>query len=208
MAMRVKNIIGKRIELGGIWYKLDRPIPCPPIPLDNDYPVRKKMLTSGLLITKSLILVPGKIDDETTAFQVIDSSGNKKFLCGSKVSGCGFIYGEPNSDTYYIAEGIATASTIYEEHGNCVYAAFTSTNLKSLATRLRGKYPKKDIIICGDDDHTTVGNPGMKHAIAAAKAARAAYTFPDFNGLDRGPKDSDFNDLKRLLEAHKNEAIE
>jgi len=205
MAMKVNDLIGRKIKFENKWYILEELIPCPPLPLRNSYPIRKVMLTDGLFISGELLVVFGMIDGDIVAVQLIDTHGNKKFLRGSKPNGCGFRYGDPDSATYYIAEGIATASTLFQEFGDCVYAAFTCTNLKHLATRLREKYPKKDLIICGDDDYTTEGNPGRKHAIRAAKASNSAYTFPDFTGLNRGPKDTDFNDLMRLIKGSKDE---
>jgi putative DNA primase/helicase len=59
-----------------------------------------------------------------------------------------------------------------------------------------------DLLICGDDDHATEGNPGRAKAMEAAVRCGGDWVLPDFTGLPRGPKDTDFNDLRRLREVH------
>ena len=100
-----------------------------------------------------------------------------------------------------IAEGVATALTLFEDTGFPVITAFNANNLAPVVESIRWKYFDTDILICGDDDHMTDGNPGRTKAKEAAAHCGGDWVLPDFTGLPRGPKDTDFNDLKRLKEA-------
>ena len=71
-----------------------------------------------------------------------------------------------------------------------------ASNLKPVALALRAKYPSAQLIIAGDDDRQTEGNPGRKSAIEAAQAAGALLTFPEWP-TDAPLALSDFNDLQQ-----------
>ena len=45
---------------------------------------------------------------------------------------------------------------------------------------LKEEYPKTHIIIAGDDDHKTEGNPGRTKATEAASSIDTSVVFPDF----------------------------
>jgi len=183
-----------------IW---DKAIPAPPT---HPYLLLKRVKPYSLKISERGLEVPGYINGKLVSLLAIPNDGGQKmFLKGSTITGSYYKLGQVNDQTIYIAEGFATAATIHEDNSHCVYCAFTCNNLKHVAVYLRDKYPELDIIICGDDDYRTTNNPGRKHAIEAAKAAKAAYTFPDFTGLERGPKDTDFNDLARLIKESNSE---
>ena len=62
---------------------------------------------------------------------------------------------------------------------------------------MRETFPDSHIIIAGDDDHQTGGNPGKTKAEEAAAAVSASVVFPDF-GNERPEKATDFNDLHCL----------
>jgi len=59
------------------------------------------------------------------------------------------------------------------------------------------RVPKAHIIIAGDDDHKTEGNPGRTKAIEAASSIDTSVVFPDF-GENLPEKATDFNDLHLL----------
>jgi putative DNA primase/helicase len=111
------------------------------------------------------------------------------------VSRCHFILGEPNG-VINVCEGFATAATVREDIGNAVVVAFNAGNLPSVAKELRGKFLGLQIVICADDDAATPGNPGMKHARAAAQAVGGFLAVPDF-GEHRPERAADFNDLHK-----------
>ncbi|MCY1558522.1 hypothetical protein D9M68_954630 [compost metagenome] len=75
-------------------------------------------------------------------------------------------------------------------------------NLKPVALALRAKYGDVvELVIAGDDDRLTPGNPGRESGMAAALAAGALITFPDWPA-DSPPSLSDFNDLHCWRLAH------
>ena len=100
-----------------------------------------------------------------------------------------------------IAEGYATAASIHEATGYAVAVAFDAGNLQPVATALRKRHPSVKLLICGDDDFQTAGNPGATAAEAAALAVKGAHVLPVF--ADRGDaKLTDFNDLAISEGAH------
>jgi len=102
-----------------------------------------------------------------------------------------------------IAEGYATAASLYEATGIPVAVAFDAGNLAPVATALRKRYKKTRMLICADDDAFSQGNPGVTCASAAALEVGGAYVAPVFaNEAARreayeakGEKITDFNDL-------------
>ena len=85
--------------------------------------------------------------------------------------------------------------TLREDTQHLVIAAFNCGNLVAVAEQIRWKYPNAEILICGDNDHATEGNPGQTKAIEAATRCGGDWVVPDLTGLNPGPKDTDFNDF-------------
>ena len=129
---------------------------------------------------------------------------DKDFLKGGKNAGAHFVIGDLHSaDTVIIAEGYATAATLFEATGYAAVMAIDSGNLRAVAEILKKLYPKKRFIIASDNDPKDDGtNPGLQKATAAAKAIKAVLAVPQFADGDVG---TDFNDLAALhgLEAVK-----
>lgn len=138
-------------------------------------------------------------DQALRAVQVIRPDGTKRFTKGFEKPGCCLrlghvVVGEP----ILVCEGYATALTLRMavQRRLPVVVALDAGNLQPVATLLRGLYPQCPILICADDDWRTEGNPGRHKAHATAKAvAECHYTWPIFKPRERGPKDTDFNDL-------------
>jgi len=105
-----------------------------------------------------------------------------------------------------VAEGYATAASLYEATGYPVAVAFDAGNLLAVAEALRKRYKKARILVCADDDCFTDGNPGITAASAAALAVNGAWLAPAFADEDArqakhaasGHKLTDFNDLHAL----------
>jgi AAA domain/Toprim domain len=135
---------------------------------------------------------------ELHCLQFIGPDGEKRFLAGGRVTGCYFSIGAvKGSHTLCIAEGYATAATIYEATGYPVAVAFNAGNLEPVARSLRAKFPDTTLIICSDDDVATDGNPGLTKATAAARAVGGKLAVPDF-GAERSAGATDFNDMAAL----------
>ncbi|MCA1908972.1 MAG: DUF5710 domain-containing protein [Magnetospirillum sp.] len=97
-----------------------------------------------------------------------------------------------------IAEGYATAATIFEETGRPVISAFDSGNLKAVAEAVRAKFPDRPLLIAADNDHANVhGNVGMTKAEEAAQAVGGKVVAPNFTAEEKAQKLTDFNDLKQ-----------
>lgn len=109
------------------------------------------------------------------------TEGRKTFLTGGRKRGCYYAIGRP-VDALCIAEGYATAATIYEATGHATACAFDAGNLEPVARALRGKFPRLRLILCADND-ATPGNPGVRYAEAAAKAVRGFLAVPTFEGV-------------------------
>ncbi|MFJ7316837.1 topoisomerase, partial [Pseudomonas sp. NPDC098747] len=78
-------------------------------------------------------------------------------------------------------------------------------NLRPVALALRGAVGEaQQLLIAGDDDRLTEGNPGWKAANAAALAADCLVGFPQWPA-DAPDHLTDFNDLHNWSAAHGNE---
>ena len=132
---------------------------------------------------------------------------DKLFLKGGKTAG-GY-YAIPARDgrtdgPLLIAEGYATAASLHLATGHACLVAFNAQNLSAVARMARGKYPDREIVLCGDNDCETMKdgkawNPGVETAARAAQAVGAKLAVcPALDGSK-----ADFNDLHtaRSLEA-------
>lgn len=144
------------------------------------------------------IMIPLYYDNEIVSLQFIADSGDKRFLFGGRKDGCYFKIGNPQeSDIVCIAEGYATAATIYEDTSYPVIVAFDSGNLLKVTERVKAQYSNKTIIICADDDFLNSNNPGLTKAKEAALKFGTKLAIPSFG--DNRPKNAtDFNDMLQL----------
>lgn len=127
-----------------------------------------------------------------------DGSTDKKGLYGGRRNELFFILGEKDTGRpWLVAEGFSTGASLHEATGNPVFVSFNAGNLPHVAMVLHKAYPKQKILICGDDDWATKGNPGRTKAEEAGRAIDAPTCYPVFSG-QRGDKDTDFNDLATL----------
>ncbi|TXH33862.1 MAG: DUF927 domain-containing protein, partial [Burkholderiaceae bacterium] len=120
----------------------------------------------------------------------------KLFLTGGRKSGLWHWCGDPTgASVLLLAEGYATAASLYQATGRPVAVAFDAGNLAHVAKALRQQYRSALIVLCGDDDRATEArtgtNTGRVKAEAAARAVRGLAVFPE--GLPEGG--SDFNDM-------------
>lgn len=151
----------------------------------NEFPyLRIKGVNSyGLYQLRQQLVVP--VRDATGALcslQFISPEGNKRFLTGGRKRGCYFAIGKPER-VLCLAEGYATAASVFEATGYATAVAFDAGNLEPVARALRVKFPMTTIIICADDDSETLGNPGVTCALAAARAVGGRVAVPSFLGV-------------------------
>lgn len=161
---------------------------------EHAYLVAKGVRGHGLRQRGSELLVPLYSNGQLVNLQRISPDGTKRFLSGGQVRASYSALGTIGQDKpLIVCEGWATGATLHR-FGYTVAAAMNAGNLKPVAMALRVKYPGVEIVIAGDDDRTTEGNPGRTAATSAALAVGGDVCFPDW------PEDaplelSDFNDL-------------
>ncbi|NWB48251.1 toprim domain-containing protein [Pseudomonas gingeri] len=162
---------------------------------DHPYLVAKVVRPHGLRQRGDDLLIPLYLDGRLVNLQRIAPDGAKRFLPGGRVKGTYSPLGiiEPGSQLC-ICEGWATAASLHQHGGYVVAAAMNSGNLTPAAMGLRARYPDQAIVIAGDDDRLTDGNPGRKAANTAAVAVGGQVAFPEWP--EGAPDDlTDFNDL-------------
>jgi putative DNA primase/helicase len=163
---------------------------------DHSYLATKGIRPHHLRQHGDQLLVPLYCAGQLVNVQRINPDGAKRFLSGGQVRGCYSPLGCIGNGPLYVCEGWATAATLSEQTGVAVASAMNAGNIKPAALALRAKYPQAQIVIAGDDDRQTEGNPGRTAAIAAALAIGAQVAFPDWP--DDAPLDlTDFNDLNQ-----------
>lgn len=157
--------------------------------LHDDFPyLRAKGIGphSARLAADGRMMIPVRGPDrEIQSIQYIGPDGTKRFHFGGKVAGGWCLLGTVKPGVpLLLAEGFATASSLYQATNYPVFAAFTAGNLAPVARWLRTEYPRHPILVCGDDDRLTDGNPGRTKAEAAAREIGAKTVFPDCQGTD------------------------
>ena len=161
-------------------------------------PHRARQLGSDLVLL--LVDFSGK----AWSLQTIDKAGGKRLLAGGKKAGNFIVVDGPDYPArVLVCEGFSTGCTLAEiDPAALVLAAVDCGNLQAVATGARNRWPDADLIVCGDDDRATPGNPGATAARAAALAAGARFALPDWPAA--APVHlSDFNDLHQWQRGQK-----
>jgi putative DNA primase/helicase len=165
---------------------------------ENPYLKNKGVNAYGLKSFEDTLLVPVQDMAGTIhGLQFIAPAGSKKFKTGTNKAGHFFTIGNIKDNTIIICEGYATGASIHQATGSAVVIAFDAGNLLPVAQNISSKYPDMTIVIAADDDIGTEGNPGLTKATDAARTVNGLLAIPSFPD-NRGPKDTDFNDLARL----------
>ncbi len=153
-------------------YLWERSTPAEP---GNPYLVKKQIKPHGLHQLNESLLVPvSTITRELVGLQFITGDGEKRFLSGTAISGNFYLIGDSITDLVLIAEGVATAATLYEATGHPVTVAFSAGNLRPVAEAIRNHHPQTTIIICADADPV-----GMAAAQDAAESVAGHWIAPD-----------------------------
>lgn len=169
-----------------------------PAPPDYPYLDRKRVQPHGSRTYRDALCLP--ITDfrrGLQSLQFISASGAKRLLSGGRKQGCFIpVSGRiSRPDRVVICEGWATGCTLAEsEAGWAVLAAIDAGNLQPVAVAARHRWPSAELVIAGDDDRLTPGNPGATKAREAAIAANALLALPQWPA-DAPEHLSDFNDL-------------
>ncbi|EJM25140.1 hypothetical protein PMI22_00486 [Pseudomonas sp. GM21] len=161
---------------------------------DHAYLIAKGVRSHSLRQRNDELLVPLYAGGVLVNLQRIAPDGSKRFLAGGRVKGSYSPMGRITpGKPLCICEGWATGATLHES-GYTVACAMNAGNLKPVALALRAEYHTTEIIVAGDDDRMTEGNPGRTAANAAAAACGGLVTFSEWPA-DAPLTLSDFNDL-------------
>lgn len=156
-----------------------------------------KDLPSPVRSRGNVLVIPMQnIHGDVLSCQFIAEDGSKAYMAGSKRKG-GFYFMQ-GGERLWICEGFATGASLHEESSDSVACAFDTNGLLPVAGALTAIYPGRAIIIMADDDWQTDGNPGVTKAREAADVTGVKVVVPSFSGLNRNPKDTDYNDARRL----------
>jgi putative DNA primase/helicase len=159
-------------------------------PAEHDYLLIKRIRPHGAKLSvyqdhKSLV-IPIFGESGLTSLQFIEADGSKRFLPGGEIKGgffgigmAGVTLAKPGK--ILICEGFATGASLHEWYKQPVIVAFNAGNLEPAAKRIRTLYPNHELIICGDNDESGVG---QKAARAAALAVGGKYLLPPIVGQD------------------------
>jgi len=177
-------------------------------PADPSHPylARKRVGVHGDLRQRGdlLVLPLRDADGQLHSLQYIapdkrlgrDRDRDKDYLAGGRVAGCCYTVSDRADGPLAIAEGYATAASVYEATHCAAVAALHCGNLLAVAQAIRAKCPEREIVIAADSDQWTDGNPGLSKATETARAVNAKLAVPQFR--DTTTKPTDFNDLHQL----------
>lgn len=144
----------------------------------HPYLLSKGVRSHGLLMQGKALLVPMMdATGQVISHQTIGEDGSKRFLAGGKKRGAFFMIGQPKN-VIYVAEGYATAASVFEATGQCSVVAFDAGNLVPVVEGLRGAWPACEIVVAADNDESGAGLDG------ARKAKPDYIVMPDRVGFD------------------------
>ncbi|MEW8439604.1 MAG: toprim domain-containing protein [Candidatus Thiodiazotropha taylori] len=171
----------------------------------HPYLIRKHIQPHGARLYKHALLLPVvDFTNKLTSLQFIGTDGGKLLLSGGRKQGCFIpVAGDMKfSSSIIICEGWATGCTLAEDDPTAlVLAAIDSGNLVPVAMAARNRWPAAKLVIAGDDDRLTAGNPGATKSKAAAIASGALLALPQWP--ENAPEHlTDFNDLVVWLGGH------
>lgn len=148
---------------------------------EHSYLVKKRIQPHGARKYHESLVIP--IHNEANRLvnlQFIDTEGAKRFLSGGRKRDCFCVIGDL-SQRILIAEGFATGASLFEDCGQRVIVAFDAGNLLPVATIIRELLLESEIIICGDND---ISGIGQAKARDAALAIGAKLLIPPTPGND------------------------
>lgn len=160
---------------------------------DHPYLIKKRVGVHGIFQQGSNLLIPAyNTGNEISTYQTIAPDGAKRFLKDGAKKGTFFQIGK-ETPVICVAEGYATAATIHELTGKCVFVAWDSGNLINVCQHIREKHKGHDILVCADNDQWTVGAGLIAANKCASVVSGVRVVYPTFNNTSTKP--TDFNDL-------------
>ena len=137
---------------------------------DHPYLAKKGIGVHGARATGDGRLVVPLYDADGTlaSLQYIDHEGGKLYHAGGQTGGKYWVVGSSDEPgTLYMAEGFATAATVFETTGRPCVVAYSASNLVPVTGSLREKHGiSQDIVIVADHDQSGVGQRYAEQASA------------------------------------------
>ena len=167
---------GAREKAAGLWQKAH------PATSSHAYLRERQVHAYGIRQLRDMLVIPARdVYGRLHTLQFIGPDGSKRFLTGGRIAGHYFGLGKPKSKLL-LGEGYATCATLHHATGEAVAVCFNCGNLEAVARALREKFRWLTLVVCADNDLATEGNPGVTHAIAAAKAVGGLLALPKRGG--------------------------
>lgn len=149
--------------------------------VDHPYLVKKRIQPHEARLYGDALVIPiFNESDHIVNLQFISTEGQKRFLSGGRKRGCFYIIGN-QSEKILICEGFATGASLYEDSGQRVVIGFDAGNLLPVAKNIRELSPDSEIIICGDNDLSGIGQTKAREA---ALAIGGKVLIPPIPGTD------------------------
>lgn len=150
---------------------------------EHPYLVRKGIKVNGARITGDgrLIVPLYHADGSLASLQYISHDGTKLYHPGGQTGGKYWMIGtDDEPGALYIAEGFATAATIYEVTSRPCIVAYSASNIVPVTGILRERYGAgRKLIIIADNDASGVG---QKYADQASAKYGATVIMPPDQG--------------------------
>jgi putative DNA primase/helicase len=174
----------------------------------GQYLERKKLprATGARQFGNDLIVPLFSPDGKITSVQTIAPDGRKTFLTGGRMKGCFLILGEEEADRaryVFVAEGWATAASIYECTGCTTVVAWNCGNLRPVIQTMIERWPGK-LVLAADNDRKSDGNPGASTGFTLAEEFDIPLALPVFEAGEKGTDWNDYmvlHDVERTAEA-------
>lgn len=160
----------------------------PDADLNHPYIAKKRISGLGLKQKDKNLILPvyNPETGQITSVQYINEHGAKWFYTGGETKGMmNVIHGA--SDIVFIAEGYATAATIFEQTGNTTYIAFNAGNLESTVKRAIANHPMSKVVLCGDNDKPNKQHPegtGQYYGNKISQELGIEVLYPPETGTD------------------------
>lgn len=134
---------------------------------DHPYLKRKGIQPNGARVTGDGRLIVPLFDKEFNlkTLQYIDHDGGKLYHTGGQTGSNFWIIGDISPGNIYIAEGFATAATIFETMKRPVVVAYSASNLVPVTGIIKTLY-SNELIIVADNDKSGVGQRYAEQACA------------------------------------------
>lgn len=168
---------------------------------EHPYLQRKGVTNPGLRVASDgRLMAPMYHGGELVSLQMIAPDGTKRFLKGGKTGAAWWAIGgafDASTPRMYVAEGVATAASVFEATGRPVAIAYSANNMAATASAVRGIVgPGCDVVIVADHDDS---GTGQREAEKAAEAIGARWVIPPTPG-DANDYAQAGGDLAALLE--------